>query len=78
MQNSIQLKEEIFKKLQLKSKEVGINPNVLANNIIEENLNKPIKMVRLSDSFEELIGFCDYPEPSDAVELKHWAYERGL
>lgn len=37
-----------------------------------------LKFVRLADSFSELVDFCDYSEPTDAVELKQLARERRL
>ena len=78
MQFNIILKEEIFKKLQDKSEKIGINPEELANDLLEESLNSTPKMVRLADSFEELIGICDYPESTNANELKQLSRERRL
>ena len=76
MESTIELKD-IFKRLQVKSREIGVNPEIIVNEILDEGLDN-YNMVRLADVFHELVDICDYPEVTDAVELKHMVRERRL
>ena len=79
MQASINLKDEIFKKLESKSRETGVACDDIVNEILNVGLDTyPGELVRLADSFEGLVDICDYPEPTDAVELKHMSREKQL
>lgn len=49
-----------------------------SNSTNELDSNQDNNMVRLADVFHELVDICDYPEVTDAVELKHMARERRL
>lgn len=75
MQSTIDLKDEIFKKLQNKSQETGVDPDTIINEILNESLDN-YPMVKLADDFKELIDICDYPEQTDAVELKQLSWEK--
>ena len=78
MQSSVNLNEDIFKKLKLKSHETGIQPDDIVNEILRESLDNYHNTVRLADSFKDLVDICDYSEPTDAVELKQLVRERRL
>ena len=78
MQSSVNLNEDIFKKLKLKSHETGIQPDDIVNEILSESLDNYHNTVRLADSFKDLVDICDYSEPTDAVELKQLVRERRL
>ena len=62
----------------MKSRETGVNPEDIANEILSEGLDNYSNHVKLADSFKDLVDICDYNEPSDAVELKQLTRERRL
>ena len=78
MQYSVNLNEDILKKLKHKSHETGIKPDDIINEILSEGLDNYHNTVRLADSFKELVDICDYSEPTDAVGLKQLVRERRL
>ena len=78
MQASFYLKDDIFKKLQNKSRETGIGTDDLVNEILDNGLDNYSNKIRLSDKFQNLRGICIQGEEDSVIEVRDKIRERKL
>jgi len=78
MQANFHLEEEIFEKLQNKSRETGIESDVLLNEILNSGLDNYPNTIKLSDKFHKLRGICQSGEEEHIIELRDKIRERKL
>ena len=78
MQASFYLKDEIFRKLENKSRETGIETDELVNEILNQGLDNYPNMIRLSDKFQNLRGICEVGDEDSTIELRDMIRERKL
>ena len=78
MQANFHLKEEIFEKLQNKSRETGIDSNEILNEILNQGLDNYPNMIKLSDKFQNLRGICESGNEETILEVKENLRERRI
>ncbi|MBO6275669.1 MAG: hypothetical protein J6M91_09095 [Methanobrevibacter sp.] len=78
MQANFHLKDEIFEKLQNKSRETGIDSDELLNEILNQGLDNYPNMIKLSDKFQNLRGICESGNEESILEVRENLRERRI
>lgn len=78
MQANFHLKDEIFEKLQNKSRETGIDSDELLNEILNHGLDNYPNMIKLSDKFQNLRGICESGNEESILEVRENLRERRI
>ena len=78
MQANFHLKDEIFEKLQNKSRETGIDSDELLNEILNQGLDNYPNMIKLSDKFQNLRGICESGNEESILEVRENVRERRI
>jgi len=78
MQANFHLKDEIFEKLQNKSRETGIDSDELLNEILNQGLDNYPDMIKLSDKFQNLRGICESGNEESILEVRENLRERRI
>lgn len=78
MRITFYLKDEIFEKLQNKSRETGIESDELVNEILNQGLDNYPNMIKLSDKFQNLRGICESRSEDAILEVRENIRERKI
>ena len=79
MLKSVRLNEDILRRLENRSNEIGISPDKIANDLLDKALPKESEeMICLADKFDMLVNTGEFDEPTNAIEIRDMIRERKI